>query len=59
MRGILSEGRRQFGVPNGVRSFYGGHPRVSLEVAGCGEAGDVPLEVVLVPAGLALGAVYE
>jgi hypothetical protein len=32
---------------------------VSLEVAGCGEAGDVPLEVELVPAGLALGAVYE
>jgi hypothetical protein len=32
---------------------------VILEVAGCGEAGEVSLEVVLVPAGLALGALYE
>ena len=51
MGGVFAEGRRHFGVPDGVRSFYGGHPRVSLEVAGCGEAGDAPLEVVLVAAG--------
>ncbi len=56
---IVAEGRRHFGVPDGVRPFNGGHPRVSLEVAGCGEVGEFPLEVVLVPAGLALGAVYE
>ena len=59
MGGFLGEGRGHFGVPNGVRPFYGVHPRVSPEVASCSEAGDVPLEVVLVPAGLALGAVYE
>ncbi len=59
MGGTLTEGRGLFGVPNGVHSFHGGHPRMSLEVAGCGEAGEVPLEVVLVPAGLALGAIYE
>ncbi len=59
MCGILAEGRGFFGVPDGIRPFHGGHPRVSLEVAGCSEAGDVPLEVELVAAGLALGAVYE
>ena len=59
MFGILAEVRRHFGVPDGVRPFHGGHPRVSFEVAGCGEAGDVPLEIKFVPAGLALGAIYE
>ena len=59
MFGILAKGRRHFGIPDGVRPLYGVHPRVPLEVAGCGKAGEVPLEAVLVPAGLALGAVYE
>jgi hypothetical protein len=59
MSGILSEGRGHFGVPDWVVPLDGGHPRVILEVASCSEAGDVPFEVVLVPAGLALGAVYE
>ncbi len=59
MSGSLFEGRGHFGVPDGVRPFHDGHPRVPLEVPGCGEAGDVPFEVVLVPAGLALVAIYE
>ena len=48
-----------FRVADGVRPFHGGHPRGILEVSGCGEAREVPLEVVLMPAGLVLGAVYE
>ena len=59
MCGILSEGRGHFGVADGVRPFYGGHLRVILEVAGCGEAGEVQLVVVLMAAGLALRAIYE
>ncbi len=54
MGGFIAKGRGHFGVANRVRLFHGGHPRVPLEVAGCGEAEDVPLEVVLVPAGLEL-----
>ena len=59
MCGILCEGRGHFGVADGVHPFHGDHPRVILEVASCGEAGEVPIEVELVPAGLALGAIYE
>ena len=57
--GILFGGRRHFGVADGVRPFHGDHPRVLLEVSGCGEAGEVPLEVVLIAAGLALDAIYK
>jgi hypothetical protein len=56
---FLKEGRRHFGVADGVRPFHAGHPRVILEVAGCGETGEVPLEVMLMPVGLAFEVVYE
>ena len=59
MSGIRFEGRGHFRVADGVRLFHGGHPRDILEVAGCGEAGEVSFEVELMPAGLALGAVYN
>ena len=59
MCGILSEGRGCLGVADGVRLFDGGHPRVSFEVAGYGESGEVPLEVILMSARLALGTIYK
>ncbi len=54
MCGILAEGPGHFGEPYWVRPFDGGHPGVSLEIADSSEAGEVPLEVVFVPAELAL-----
>ena len=59
MCGILAKDRGHFGVANRARPFYGDHPRVPLEVPGCGEAGDVPFEIVLMPAGFSLAAIYE
>ena len=38
---VLAEGRGHNEVLDGVRLFHGGHPSVPIEVAGCGEAGDV------------------
>jgi hypothetical protein len=59
MRGILAEGRGYCGIPVGVHPFHGDHPGVPLEVAGCGEVGEVPLEIILMPAGLALDAINK
>jgi len=56
---MLAKDREHFEVPDGLRLLHGCHPCVSIEAAGCGEAGEVPLEVVLMPAGLAFGVVYR
>ena len=53
------QNRGHIGVADVVCPFHGGHPRVILGVTGRGEAGEVPLKVVLVTAGLALGAIYK
>ena len=59
MGGVLGEGGGHLGVLDGVVPLDGGHSCVPLEVARRGEAGDVKLEVVLVPAGLALDDVNK
>ena len=56
---VFGEGEGHLGVLDGVVPLDGGHPGVPLEVAGRGEVGDVQLEVVLMFAGLALGAVNK
>jgi hypothetical protein len=57
--GASGEGGGHIGVPDRVAPLEGGHPRVSLEVARRDKAGDVQPEVVLVPAGSALGVVNK
>ena len=60
MGGALGDGGGRLGVLDGVVvPLDGRHPRVPLEVARRDEAGDVKLEVVLAPAGLALGAINK
>ena len=59
MRFLPKVGDTSESVLDGVVPLDGGHPRVSIEVPRRGEAGDAQLEVVLVPAGSALGAVNK